>query len=166
MDVCLQEYGHCNFISEKHCSIFYDEVLSFLGQWSFCWNTESLWSLSNNNGASSKNLTWKVHSHCFKLYCTYSISFNSSNVGNFFWSWIIRLYQSSGKEKESCCLVLRSLAKREIWLFYVVVVQWWQRNVQKRMMQAAKLLFHQSKPIDFLCSHCRRCRLCLSSLFL
>ena len=26
MDVCLQEYGHCNFISEKHCSIFYDEV--------------------------------------------------------------------------------------------------------------------------------------------
>ena len=27
MDVCLQEYGHCNFISEKHCSIFYDEVL-------------------------------------------------------------------------------------------------------------------------------------------
>ena len=27
MDVCLQEYGHCNFISEKHCSIFYDEVV-------------------------------------------------------------------------------------------------------------------------------------------
>ena len=27
MDVCLQEYGHCNFISEKHCAIFYDEVL-------------------------------------------------------------------------------------------------------------------------------------------
>lgn len=26
MDVCLQEYGHCNFISEKHCSIFYDET--------------------------------------------------------------------------------------------------------------------------------------------
>ncbi|XP_068678746.1 PHD finger protein 12-like isoform X2 [Montipora foliosa] len=26
MDVCLQEYGHCNFISQKHCSIFYDET--------------------------------------------------------------------------------------------------------------------------------------------
>lgn len=26
MDLCLQEYGHCNFISQKHCSIFYDET--------------------------------------------------------------------------------------------------------------------------------------------
>lgn len=26
MDVCLPNYGHCNFISGKHACIFYDEV--------------------------------------------------------------------------------------------------------------------------------------------
>lgn len=26
MDVCLSQYGHCNFISPKHAMVFYDEV--------------------------------------------------------------------------------------------------------------------------------------------
>ena len=26
MDVCLGQYGQCNFISAKHAFIFYDEV--------------------------------------------------------------------------------------------------------------------------------------------
>lgn len=26
MDVCLANYGHCNYISPKHACIFYDEV--------------------------------------------------------------------------------------------------------------------------------------------
>lgn len=26
MDVCLTNYGHCNFLSGKHACIFYDEV--------------------------------------------------------------------------------------------------------------------------------------------
>ncbi len=26
MDVCLADYGHCNFVSPKHACIFYDEV--------------------------------------------------------------------------------------------------------------------------------------------
>ena len=38
------------------------------------------------------------------------------------------LYQSSGKEKESCCLVFPFSTKRE---FHVVVVRRRQRNVQK-----------------------------------
>ena len=42
-----------------------------------------------------------------------------------------RLYQSSGKEKESHCLVFTSSTKREIRYFYVAVVRWRQRNVQK-----------------------------------
>ena len=33
------------------------------------------------------------------------------------------LYQSLGKEKESCCLLFPSLTKREIRHFHVVVVQ-------------------------------------------
>lgn len=28
MDVCLTQFGHCNFISPKHAYIFYDEVRS------------------------------------------------------------------------------------------------------------------------------------------
>ena len=34
-----------------------------------------------------------------------------------------RLYRSSGKEKESCCLVLMSSAKHEIKYYHIVVVQ-------------------------------------------
>ena len=41
------------------------------------------------------------------------------------------LYQSSGKEKESCCLVFPFSTKREIKQFHVVVVRRRQRNVQK-----------------------------------
>ena len=26
MDVCLSQYGYCNFISPKHAMVFYDEV--------------------------------------------------------------------------------------------------------------------------------------------
>ena len=53
------------------------------------------------------------------------------------------LYQSSGKEKESCCLVFPSSTKREIRHFHIVVVQRRQRNVDKKAPRAAraKLLF-------------------------
>ena len=51
------------------------------------------------------------------------------------------LYQSSGKEKESCCLVFPSSTKREFRHFHVVVGQRRQRNVQKKRDARAKLLF-------------------------
>ena len=51
------------------------------------------------------------------------------------------LHQSSGKEKESCCLVFPSSTKREISHFHVIVVQRRQRNVQKKHDERAKLLF-------------------------
>ena len=44
------------------------------------------------------------------------------------------LYQSSGKGKESCCVVFRSSTRREICYFHVVVVQRRLRNVQKSVM--------------------------------
>ena len=44
------------------------------------------------------------------------------------------LYQSSRKEKESCCPVFPSSTKREIRHFHVVVVQRRLRNVQKSVM--------------------------------
>ena len=48
-----------------------------------------LGSLSNNDGKGYENVTQKVKSRCFKLYRFYSISFNLSNVGIFFWRWIL-----------------------------------------------------------------------------
>ena len=51
------------------------------------------------------------------------------------------LYQSSEKEKESCCLVFPSSTKREIRHFHVVVVQRRQRNVQKSVMHVQSCCF-------------------------
>ena len=57
----------------------------------------------------------KVNSRCLKLHRAYSISFNSSNVGKLFLELNSKgLYQSSRKEKASCCLVFPSSTKREI----------------------------------------------------
>ena len=63
------------------------------------------------------------------------MSLNLSYVGNFFLELISEgLYQSSGKEKESCRLVFPSSIKRENRHFHVVVVQRRLRNVQKSVM--------------------------------
>ena len=58
------------------------------------------------------------------------------------------MYQSSGNEKEGCCLFFPSSTKREIWHFHVVVVQRRQEVYKKSMMH--KVLFDQSKTIAFL----------------
>jgi len=49
-----------------------------------------LGSLSNNNGNGYENVTLNVKSLYFNLYRAYSILFSSSNVDNFFWSWILK----------------------------------------------------------------------------
>ena len=51
------------------------------------------------------------------------------------------LYQSFGKEKESCCLVFWSSIKREIRNFHVVVVQRRQRNAQTSVMHVQSCCF-------------------------
>ena len=51
------------------------------------------------------------------------------------------LYQSSGKEKESCCFVFPSLTKRGIRHFHVVVMQRRLRNVQKTVMHVQSCCF-------------------------
>ena len=57
-----------------------------------------LGSLSKNDSGGYENVTEKVKKRCFKLYLAYSISFNSSNVGNLNSN---RLFRSLEKEKES-----------------------------------------------------------------
>ena len=51
------------------------------------------------------------------------------------------LYQSSGKEKESCCLVFPSSTKRELRRFHVVVLRRRQRNVPKSVMHVQSCRF-------------------------
>ena len=46
------------------------------------------------------------------------------------------LYRSSREEKRDHCLVFTSSTKREIKDFYIVVVQWRQRNLHKSVMQS------------------------------
>ena len=72
---------------------------------------------------------------CLKLNRAYYISFNSSNVGNLFGVESKGLHQSSGKEKEGCCIFVPFLDKREIRQFHVVLVERRQRNVQKGVMR-------------------------------
>ena len=67
-----------------------------------------------------------------------------------------RLYQSSGKEKESRCLVFTSSTKREIRHFHVVVVQWRRRNVQKSVMHVQNCYFANVDLLPFFRSRCRR----------
>ena len=92
------------------------------------------------------------------IYLAYSNSFNSSNVGKFYWSWILRLYESSGKEKESRCLEFTSSTKQEIRHFHVVVVQWRQRNVQISLMHVQSCCFANLNLSLFFRSRCRRSR--------
>ena len=57
-------------------------------------------NLSNNDGDDYENVTQNGNLSVFKHYRAYSISFNSSNVANFFLELNSeRLYGSSGKEK-------------------------------------------------------------------
>ena len=101
---------------------------------------------------------------CLKLYRTYFILFNLSLMLAIFLELnSTGLYQSSGKEKESCCLVFLSLTKREIRHFHAVVVQLQQRNVQKSMMHMQSCCSTTINLLLFCHSSCRYC--CLSSLF-
>ena len=108
-----------------------------------------------------------MNSNCFKLYCAYFISFNSYKC----WPVSLELnskalYQSSGKEKENCCLVFPSWTKRERH-FHAVVVQRRQRNVQKRVIHVQSCYFANLNLLVYSGrSRCRRRRLCLRCLLI
>ena len=73
-------------------------------------------SLSNNDGGGddSENVTEKVKSRGLKINRAYSISFDSSIVGKFFWSLILKDCIKEPEKKESCFLVFPSSTNREI----------------------------------------------------
>ena len=106
-----------------------------MGPGTFClWVFVPIGSLSNSDDDGYKK---KIYILKFTLVQTLS---HLLQLVQFFKCWKSfrelnskRLYQSSGKEKESQCVVFTSLTKREIrhMLRNVIVVQQWQRNVQK-----------------------------------
>ena len=100
-----------------------------------------------------------------KTYRAYSITFNSPNVGKFFWSWILKdcINVEEKKRKVVVRLFPRS-TKREIRQFHVVVVQRRQRNVQKSVMHVKSCCFACLSLFLFCCTRCHRRRGCVNSL--
>ena len=74
-------------------------------------------------------------------------------------------HQSSGKEKESCCLLVPSSARREIRQFHVVVVQPQKRNVQKSVVHVQSCCFACQNLLLFCRFRCRHRHRCVNSLF-
>ena len=71
-------------------------------------------SLRNDDaGDGYENVTLKVNLLCLKLYRAYSISFNSSNVGNSFWNWILKDYNKVLEKKRKLLSLLPSSTKRK-----------------------------------------------------
>ena len=121
----------------------------------------------NNDSEGYKNITSKAKSRCFKLYPAYFISFNLSKViWQLCWLFFLdlnsrRLYQGPGKEKEKfIVLCSRPPQKREIRQFHVIVVQWWQRKVQKRVMHVQSCCFAYLSLLLFCRSHWHCSRRC------
>ena len=97
-------------------------------------------SLSNDDGDGYgyENVTGKVNSRCLVKCWQMSLELNSKG-----------LYQSSRKEKQDCCFVLRFSTKREIRCFHIVVVQRRQRNIiQKCVMHVQSCYFAILKLIN------------------
>ena len=122
-------------------------------------------SLSNKDGNGYENLNQlsssRAASNFIALIPPRSIR---QMLAIFFWSCMNSW--RSGKEKESRrCLVFESTINPENRLFHVVVVQWRQRNVQKKVMHDVQsCCFAKSKPIAFCRFRWRRCCRCFSSL--
>ena len=107
--------------------------------------------------ATATKTSVKVCLRGFKLHRVYAISFNSSNVGEFVWSWDSKgPYQSSGEAKEGRCLVFTSskntwhsalprlplgTSTPSIRHFHVVVAQRRQGNAQKKVMDVQVCCF-------------------------
>ena len=95
-------------------------------------------SWSNNNGDGYENITPKVKSRCFKLYRAYSILFNSSNVVNFLWSWILKECIEV-QEKKKKVVVLRSRPPQNVLSRHSRAVT--EKNVQKSVMHIQSYCF-------------------------
>ena len=105
---------------------------------------------------------------CFKLYRVYFTSFNPTNVGDFFWGWILKDYIKVQEEKKKI-VVLCSRLPQNVKLGTVLSSRsraTTAKECTNKRDAHAKLLFCLSKPFEVSRSRCRRRRpaRCLSSL--
>ena len=122
-----------------------------------------LGSLSNDDGDGNENVTQKVNLRCFKPYRTYSISFSSSSVGNFFLQLNSKRLSKFGKRKRkslSCVPVLDKTWNEALSRCSRATTA---KKCTKKHDARAKLLFCQSKPLAFLPFSLPSLRRCLSS---
>ena len=88
-----------------------------------------------------KWMWWAPDSRCFKLHRTYSTSFNSTNVGKFFWSWILKDC-SEVQEKKKKVLVSCSPTLNKTWSFFKTSQSCDEGNeMYKKRDERVKLLF-------------------------
>ena len=81
----------------------------------------------------------------------YSVLFNLSNVGKFFWSWILKAVSELKKaESENRSLTLTSSKRRDNWAVSRRGRATTSKKCTKKRDAREKLLFCQSKPIAFL----------------
>ena len=78
------------------------QLVGFYLQTPPCTFSQGLGSISNKDGGTAtktslKNMCWR----CFKVYRAFSISFISSNVGEFFWSWTLKVFIIVQEKKKS-----------------------------------------------------------------
>ena len=91
-----------------------------------------------------------MNSLCLKLYHASSNSFSSSNVGKYFWGWILKTVSKFRKRKGRFLSdVFTSSTKREIRQFHVVCRAAAATKCTKKHDSWAKLLLNQSKRISF-----------------
>ena len=111
-----------------------------------------LGSLSNNDGDGddSENVTEKVKSRGLKLNRAYSISFDSSIVGKFFWSLILRdCIKEPEKKRELVFLCSRPRQIVKLGTYMFVVVQRLLRRVQKSVMHVQSCYLPKKKTYCF-----------------
>ena len=90
---------------------------------------------------SCDNVTQQMNWRCFKLHRTYSTSFNSTNVGKFFWSWILKGC-SEVQEKKKKVLVSCSPILNKTWSFFKTSQSCDEGNeMYKKRDARVKLLF-------------------------
>ena len=97
-------------------SLRWNGISNTIEKWAFMdvsGNNDILRSLSNNDRQGYENVTYKVNLRCWKLYCAYFTSFNSSNDGKFFCSWILKDCIKV-QEKKKKVIVLRSRTPQNV----------------------------------------------------
>ena len=120
----------------------------------------------NNDDDSSKNVIQKMHLRPFKLYRVYFEPLNSSNVGDFFWSWLLTDFIHHAQIEKGKFVIVCPRPPRRVRRFHVIVVQWTSKKCNKKAWCTCRAVVLLIKLLVF-CPRCRcrrRCRSCLSSL--